>query len=101
MTRAEHRVTVALHVHGRAAGPPREVQRQLFARAVEARTVDGAQGGCFRRRFDQVIEPVDERANAGFTAECLERGDGGNRRWRERLVENYSSTNTRATSTVP
>jgi hypothetical protein len=70
---AEARVTEALGVHWRPAGPRREVEMQLLTRRLETRRVQLPNGRGFGRAVDEIVESVDEPANARVAAHQLER----------------------------
>ena len=63
---------ITLHVHRRATSPPGEVERQFLAGALEARPVNATKVLRFRRRFDQVVKTIHQRAHTIGAAECLE-----------------------------
>jgi hypothetical protein len=74
---AQPRVAALLHVDRRPARPAGEEEVQLVARRPEARGVQRADRRRLRRGVHQVVEPVDDAADAGVAAEQLVVGRGG------------------------
>src|SRR3954470_11917417 len=81
MSRAEARMSVDLYIGLRTARPHHEIQMQLVARRLQTVGVQRANGLRFGRAVDEIVEPVDEAANAGVAAnELIRSGRGlGNR----------------------
>ena len=72
MSGAQARMAVFLHVGLRTAGPVAQIQMQLVAGRAEARRVQLANRRGFGRAVDEIVESVDEPANAGIAAHLLE-----------------------------
>ncbi len=79
VSRAQTRMAALLDIRRRPAGPTHEIQIQFFAGCFETRRVERANRLRLGRAVDEIVEPVDEAANAGVAAEELERsrGSGG------------------------
>ena len=71
MARAQPRMTEALDVHGRPAEPADEEPAQLVARALERGRMKRADLARLGQGVHEIIEAIDERADAGLTADAL------------------------------
>src|SRR5438045_8030560 len=74
MSSAQSRVAVPFDVNRRSAGPSSEIEVQLLARRLETFGMERADRRGFGRAIDEVVEAVDEAADAGVAAEELEWG---------------------------
>ena len=70
---AQSRMAVPFNVNRRSAGPSGEIEVQLFARGFETLGVECTDRRRFGRAVDEIVEAVDEAADAGVAAEERER----------------------------
>src|SRR5438270_12682311 len=72
-------MSVPLDVGLRPACPHHQVQVQLVARRLETFRMQRADGPCLRRAVDEIVEAIDEPADAGVAAHQLIGSCGGMR----------------------
>jgi len=71
---AQSRMAVPFNVDRWSAGPSGEIEVQLFARRFETLGMERTDRRRFGRAIDEIVEAVDEAADAGVAAEERERG---------------------------
>ena len=71
MARAQARMTEALDVHGRSVEPADEEPAQFVARALERGRMKRADLARLGQAVHEIVEAIDERADAGLTADAL------------------------------
>src|SRR5690242_6443035 len=73
VSRAQSRMAVPFNVNRWSAGPSGEIEVQLFARRFETLGMECANRRGFGRAVDEIVEAVDEAADASVAAETRER----------------------------